>query len=472
LVDVVAGMLGEQDYKFKFRPEAVWQSMKEGVLSVMTKGITGFDAPVSGMGLLESGTILMGMSDLLHTWQGVLPQSDAVRIEKFRSMLHRAALELNAAPSSENFNQYGFLRATLSPLYAQCIETINELQMQPSGGLYAISSHALSIFDSNAMNIEFFSPNIRYLPTTERVALGRKLFFDPGFSANGRRSCATCHRPENAFADHLRKAIAIDEKTTLLRNTPTLLNAAFQTRQFYDSRMATLEFQVNNVVHNELEMGGSIERTVERLQSDSLVSSLFRLAYTDEKEPVSKFTVANALGSYMRSLTSLNARFDKAMRGHLDLSINEQNGFNLFMGKAKCGTCHFMPVFNGLLPPRYAESESEVLGVPAHRGKKAPLDADSGKFLFTRSRVHQFAFKTPTLRNIAITAPYMHNGVFNTLEQVIDFYDKGGGAGLDIPLPNLTLPADKLNLTKQEKKDLISFLQTLTDTTGFFSGRW
>ena len=134
------------------------------------------------------------------------------------------------------------------------------------------------------------------------------------------------------------------------------------------------------------------------------------------------------------------------------------------MGKGKCGTCHYLPLFNGLIPPEFNETESEVLGVPQTKDTiNAKLDPDEGKYNFTRSVVHRHSFKTPTLRNIELTAPYMHNGVYNTLEEVLTFYNNGGGAGLHIAPEYQTLPADKLNLTKKEISDIISFMKTLTD---------
>jgi cytochrome c peroxidase len=154
------------------------------------------------------------------------------------------------------------------------------------------------------------------------------------------------------------------------------------------------------------------------------------------------------------------------MRGDSNLSKREINGFNVFMGKAKCGTCHFLPLFNGAKPPRYYFTESEVLGVPAEKHKnKAVIDNDSGRILITGIPIHLFAFKTPTIRNIALTAPYMHNGVFDTLEEVVEFYDSGGGSGLKIAPENQTLPPEKLKLTRQEKKDLVLFMKSLTDTS-------
>jgi cytochrome c peroxidase len=184
-------------------------------------------------------------------------------------------------------------------------------------------------------------------------------------------------------------------------------------------------------------------------------------------DPITEYTIANALASYIRSLVRLNSRFDAYMRGNDKmLSANERSGFNLFMGKARCGTCHFLPLFNGLIPPFFTETESEVLGVPQTNDKRnARLDPDEGKFTLTKSVVHKMAFKTPTLRNIALTAPYMHNGVFKTLADVVNFYNDGGGKGLGIAPPYQTLPLDKLNLSLAEKQQLIAFMKSLTDTS-------
>ena len=154
------------------------------------------------------------------------------------------------------------------------------------------------------------------------------------------------------------------------------------------------------------------------------------------------------------------------MRGEKLLSSKEINGFNLFMGKAKCGTCHFMPLFSGAKPPRFYFIESEVIGVPATKNKRQPkLDSDSGRFLITRQPLHLFSFKTPTLRNIALTAPYMHNGVFSSLEEVVEFYTDGGGKGLHIAPTNQSLPFERLGLTKDERANIVAFMKTLTDTS-------
>jgi cytochrome c peroxidase len=236
---------------------------------------------------------------------------------------------------------------------------------------------------------------------------------------------------------------------------------------FYDSRHVMLEDVVMEVLGNEKEMNSGAKAAVKNLQAVPGYSQLFKQAYGEADTTITEKNAANAIAAYIRTLISYNSRFDKYMRGEKDkMSATEIKGFNLFMGKAKCGTCHYTPLFNGSKPPTYYYQESEVLGVPATTDTLHPvLDSDPGRMHTLKFDFFNHAFKTPTLRNIALTAPYMHNGVYKTLEEVIDFYNKGGGQGLGLTVPNQTLPADKLLLTVNEKKQLKSFLLTLTDTT-------
>ena len=165
---------------------------------------------------------------------------------------------------------------------------------------------------------------------------------------------------------------------------------------------------------------------------------------------------------------SWQAAHDRALRGDSAAwTPAERRGFNLFTGKAKCATCHFAPLYNGTVPPLYQEAEVEVLGVPARAAwRGARVDPDSGRFRLTRAAPHLHAFKTPTVRNAALTAPYMHNGVYRTLDEVVDFYNRGGGAGIGVALGNQTLPPDSLGLTPAERRSLVAFMRALTDTAG------
>jgi len=298
--------------------------------------------------------------------------------------------------------------------------------------------------------------------TREKVALGKRLFYDASLSGTGTRSCASCHQPGKAFTDGLVKNTSIHGKKLLDRNTPTLINAALQSNLFYDMRVLTLEDQVSDVVHNKAEMGSSLQEVVRRLRKNKAYRKLFSAAFPAKKETgIDTFEVMNAIASYVRSLTELNSRFDQYMQGdQTALTPGEINGFNLFMGKAKCATCHFMPLFNGITPPKYIVSDAEVIGVPASLTDTV-IDPDLGWYNIIGVPSYKHAFKTPTVRNIDRTSPYMHNGVYTTLEQVMDFYNNGGGAGMGLSLSNQTLQEDSLHLTEKEIHDVIAFMKSL-----------
>jgi cytochrome c peroxidase len=329
------------------------------------------------------------------------------------------------------------------------------------------STGATDIYAPGAIDSRWFAPDYAPPPTPELVALGRQLFFDSRLSVTQRRSCATCHQPALGFSDG-REVASVDLGHGRLRNTPTLLNAGLQRAQFMDQRVAFLEFQFEEVMSNPREMGLRPDSAARRLGVDSaLVTRLAATLGKPREQALTGQTLSIAVAAYVRSLEALNSRFDRAVRGDTDaITASERRGFNLFMGRAACGTCHFAPLFGGTLPPAYLESEPEVIGVPATRtAKPAVVDGDLGVFLVSRAPLHRHAFKTPTVRNVALTAPYMHNGVFRTLEEVVDFYDAGGGNGLGMRLPNQTLSAEPLHLTRREKGDLVAFMNALTDTT-------
>jgi len=255
------------------------------------------------------------------------------------------------------------------------------------------------------------------------TVLGRKLFFDNTLSGNKTRSCATCHQPDKHFTDGLvRNSSLLGGQ--LPRNTPGLNYAGFQHAQFWDGRVKTLEEQIVTVLYSKEEMGAT----------DSSIT----------KEMV------DALVAYVRTLAPFNAPLDKYLAGdHNALTSQQQQGFNLFMGKAQCGTCHFAPVFNGSTPPLYDRTEFEVLD-------KDSIDA--GRYGFFKVDFYLNAFKTPTVRNTAATAPYMHDGRYRTMEEVIDFYEKGG-----LNTSNQTMSTQPLKLTAAEKKSIAAFMEALTD---------
>lgn len=463
LIQNVKQLRNESDRVYYFTGSKVCEAMRLGVFRIISLGLTGFDVPQSYHALPETRIVLSAV----YTIAGYYKKGIGNTLYKRGSILFANADKYLVQHSDFNtFDRITFIRSYLNPisewlyLCSKQADYINYDQRNP------LNPDARHLFAPDIMNLSFFSPNERYRINADRVQLGKRLFYDKLLSGDGSRSCASCHQPGNAFTDGIPKPNDLSGNKVLLRNTPTLWNVALQTRQFYDSRTETLENQLSAVVHNTDEMNGSLRNSIGKLNADTIYAALFRMAYPN-KESITEYNIANAIASYVRTLISLNSRFDRYMRRQTDsLTVAEKNGFNLFVGKAKCGTCHYAPVFNGLTPPLYQETESEILAVPATNGKHSIIDSDPGKEGYTRIALHKYAFKTPTVRNAALTAPYMHNGVFNTLEEVLNFYNDGGGAGRGITLETQTLPAEKLNLTKKEMKDIIAFLHALTDTSG------
>jgi cytochrome c peroxidase len=447
-----------------FSDELIFDAVTEELFRITALGITGFDSQSAANGLTECSAALSGVEKIVQFYQDSLLQIPVVKSKQLWNLLAGAKLYLQQHSNFNSFNRMQFIQDYLDPVtqivgaYKQAkgfIENRSPLfysTIKKNNGLFA-----KDIFDVN----KYLDDNTT---STDKINLGRQLFFDKQLSTDNKRSCATCHDPAKAFTDGLSRSIAIDGHTVLSRNAPTLWNAALQRNLFLDSRSFSLEEQVMAVLNNASEMHGSAQHAAEHIIIQKGYDTLYTKAYPAAQTTTAAQNICNAIACYERTLIALNSKFDKHMRGQPALNNSEINGFNLFMGKAKCGTCHFMPLFGGAKPPRYYYNETEVIGVPASNTAPAKLDQDAGRFIVTGLPLHKFAFKTSSLRNIALTAPYMHNGVFKTLAQVLDFYNNGGGKGLKISPKNQTLPFDKLQLSTLEKRDIIAFLKTLTDT--------
>lgn len=282
----------------------------------------------------------------------------------------------------------------------------------------------------------------------EKTELGRLLFFDPILSKGQDMSCATCHNPSLGFSDGLQTAKGLDG-VALQRNSMSLWNVGYATKLFWDGRVTTLEEQMDVPLHAENEMAGSDEETVARLKAIPAYVSLFDNAYGNGADSVSMQNVQSAISSFERTLITNNSPFDKYAAGQFDaLTSQQRRGLNLFRSAAtRCFECHAAPTFSS--------DDFFVTGVPDLSGR----NHDSGRATVANDG-KDGAFKAPTLRNIALSAPYMHNGAFATLEEVIDFYAKGGGRDRGISVDRHIIP---IELTAQEKEDLVAFLYGLTD---------
>lgn len=435
----------------------VFDASRLEVFRVLTLGIAGFDDPLTQKSMAESAVGLEGIQSALKYYAG-----NDERSKKLSSQISAAVTYLQAHTGFGNFNRAEFIAHYGNPIGRSIADLEQHLNIHVIRYNRLLSQDAKTLFDVNAFNVNAYAPNAGAASTPQKVLLGKMLFSDPVLSGTGTRSCRSCHQPEKAFTDGLVKNTVLGNKQPLKRNTPTLLNAGLQPSQFYDLRVTTLEDQASNVVDNPEEMHGSMAVAAKRLWQNKTYKQLFTKAYPVAKRTaIDTLEVMNALGSYVRSLTALNSRFDAYMRGdNTAMSKDELHGFNLFMGKAKCGTCHYMPLFNGTLPPRFMRMESEVIGVPKSATAHV-IDDDLGRFNIVQTPSFKHAFKVTTVRNASRTAPYMHNGVFKTLDEVMNFYNKGGGTGLGIKIDNQTLPFDKLNLSTKESKDVIAFIKSL-----------
>jgi cytochrome c peroxidase len=452
-----------------FDDKHIFDAVRQQIFRVITLGISGFDSPLALYSIPEAASSLTALQETLAFYQHTLQQKSPALSDKLEDIFTKAIAFLQAHPDFNSFDRAAFITDYANPLTSSLAEARPILHIAVPGELRAFSSDALTLFDEGAFQVDYYAPAYEAHMTPERILLGQMLFFDPVLSGNGSRSCASCHNPAKAFTDGKAKSIAFNFEGVVNRNAPTILNAALQRSLFHDMRVHFLEDQASDVMGNKREMHGSFAKAVKALKQSPEYVELFARSFT--ATPQSTLTEENikiAIASYVRSLISLNSRFDQYMRGDKSqLNGQEIKGFNVFMGKGKCGTCHFMPLFNGTVPPDFTTTEAEILGVPATKDTLHPvLDEDLGKFALHKKDLHKFAFKTPSIRNIALTAPYMHNGVFDSMEEVIDFYNRGGGQGLGIDLPTQTLPADQLGLSKEENQALIVFMESLTDTSG------
>ncbi|ACU63225.1 cytochrome-c peroxidase [Chitinophaga pinensis] len=412
-------------YQFSATDQQVLESVRQELIRIMTLYITGYDAPLLKSGIAEARCSMQAIDTVLMSYTG-FEKKDSITY-----YLRQGIQQLTAHPDFDSFDRLSFLVSSALPLQRLVLNSRHDL------------------FHPAVISKDKF-PHSSIAGDT---ALGRRLFFEKALSGNNTRSCASCHQPDRYFSDGLPHNSAINNKEALPRHTPGLLYACYQYSQFWDGRAVSLEDQVLKVLHSPQEMDACDDTLLQRLQRMP--------AYQDITLP----QVQASLAAYLRTLTPFNAPFDRYMAGNKQAMTAEQRtGANIFMGKGQCATCHFAPLFNGLIPPLYNRTEFEVLGTPSNDDLLHPqADHDSGRLAFFPIDFYMGAFKTPTVRNAAPTAPYMHNGAFRTMEQVIDFYDKGGGNGIGLSVPNQTLSAAPLQLSPEEKKALIAFMDALTD---------
>jgi len=316
--------------------------------------------------------------------------------------------------------------------------------------------------------------------TPEKIALGKRLYEDKRFSDDGTVSCATCHDPARAFTDGLATAEGI-RKQKGTRNSPTVINAAYLTSQFWDGRRASLEAQAGDPFLNPIEHGlKSHEPILETIRGDATYPAKFQKVFAVQSNEITIDHVVRAIAAFERTVISGDSPFDRYLYGGEENAISDaaKRGLELFRTKGRCQDCHTI----GQTYALFTDNKFHNLGVGfgkigdrfmalARTFRKArqegkPIDAtvltrrevsELGRFAVTLTPSDIGRFKTPTLRNIAVTAPYMHDGSLQNLEEVMDLYNKGGEEN-----PFLDSGIRPLNLTDREKADIVEFMKTLT----------
>lgn len=449
-------------YRFKCEEQQIAESINEELIRVIALGITGYDAPVLKTGIHESGIALKSIAEVLQQKTREKPDGEATEA---LTLLEKAAVIMEQDTSFDHFNRLEITVEYLLPAQQHLNKYFRSLY--PAIGNNSVYNYkAANIYSPDALRMESFDAYANIDTSEAMRALGKKIFFDKRLSGNNQRSCATCHKPEKYFTDGRSKSLNFKEDGDTKRNAPGLLYSVYQYGQFLDARDSSLMKQVASVLKNPDEMHASLQEAATKL-NDKEYKKLFAAAFKESrKKAVTETHIARAIASYERSLAPFNSAFDKYIAGdYTALNAAQIKGYNLFMGKAQCGSCHFAPLFNGTLPPLYKRTELEVLGTPANSDLKHPVaDNDSGRYDGFKIEFYRFAFKTPTVRNISETAPYMHNGAFKTIEEVIEFYNQGGGNGIGLNVESQTLSDRKLNLSKAEVADIKSFLLTLKDS--------
>jgi cytochrome c peroxidase len=435
------------------------------IARVSTLGISGFDAPLIGDAMREGAAALEGVRVVCGAAGPAYWPSLSRERASLDSALSAAATHLRAHPDFESFNRLAFIST-----YAARAATALDSLRRASGAVPVRIPRgwrvdAPSVYSARAFDTRAYAPSGTPTATPQLITLGARLFADPALSGNGARSCASCHKPDHDFTDGLTRAASIGARgTRVARHTPTILSAGLQPAQFADERSASLEDQALAVLSNPAEMGSSDVHAAAQLRAKPEYATRFADAFGEREPVITPLRVRQALAAYVRSLATMDSRFDRAARGDTSaMSAQERRGFTLFMGKAGCGTCHFAPLFSGVTPPLYMSSDVEVIGTPSSPRQARALDPDSGRAGIDHLPTHLRAFKTPSLRNVAGSAPYMHNGAFRTLDEVIRFYDGGGALGAGAPIINQTLAPDSLHLSASERRAIIAFLGSLTN---------
>jgi cytochrome c peroxidase len=435
---------------------------------------TGFECPDTAHIIPELKLMLSAATDHYAAFNRAFATTPVK--PEYLSLYHAAVQFVSQQPENFSaFDHFTFIRDYINPLFAMNQQMIRDYKVVSRSFVdYSLNKKANSIFDKQLYNGQnekgIFLRVTDTLVLAEIEKLGKLLFYDPILSGNNKRACVSCHKSTEYFTDTLfATSLQFDKKNPLNRNTPSLVNSVYNHLLMLDGKHISLQDQVKEVISNPLEMNSGEDEILTKIVSCPDYKKAFDklLKQTPWEEKISIDHITSAITYYYSKFSGYYAPFDEAMNNQTKYTLSEdaKKGFNLFMSKAQCATCHFTPQFNGVKPP-YVGSEFEVLGVPSDTSY-TNISTDKGRYQVNPAFETLHAFRTGSLRNAAYTAPYMHNGVFKTLDEVVDFYDKGGGAGRGLSVSNQTLSADSLRLTADEKHLLVKFMHSLNERIVF-----
>lgn len=442
------------------------------LLNLSTIYTTGFECPDTSLVIPELRTMLQEVKGINHLFNESFPETPLD--EKYLSLFDRMVeFSENQSSNYSDFDHFTFLKAYVNPLFAMTQGYIRNYKVISKSYMdYSLNKNCNSIFSKslyigqNPKGVFLRVKEAEGLSEIDRV--GKLLFYDPILSGNNQRSCASCHKPTEYFTDTiLSTSLQFDRQTSLKRNSPSLINVEYNHLIMLDGKHISLQHQTKGVIENPHELGSNEKEVLQKVLSCKEYKKAFGdlLKYTPQEKEITFDHIVSAVTFYYSKFSKYYSPFDEAMNTNESLPASAKQGFNLFMSKAQCATCHFVPLFNGVKPP-YTNSEFEVLGVP-DASSPTNLSVDKGRFDVHPANETSNAFRTGTVRNTAHTGPYMHNGVFKNLREVIDFYDAGGGNGRGLDVPNQTLSSDSLHLSDVEKNKLIAFIISLDEKIQF-----
>ncbi len=455
------------DFYIKHDPQQMHYANRLWLLNLASIYTTGFECPNTDSVIVELQAMMESTHEVLSLYNDNYPSYSFSEV--YMEGLESAIQFVKRQPKDfELFDHFIFLRHYINPLYGAVQRRIQDLGLKTSNvNDFSLNPQATSIFGQNVYRAQetmgLFKGLDQDADKQRLWDLGELLFYDPVLSGNNQRSCISCHKPSDCFTENeVKTSMSYDGVNRLERNTPSLLGVLNNHLLMLDGRHIHPLRQANDVIHNQKEMGSTKGEVFKEVMKIKHYRKEFK--YLSSKvlnDELSVDHIYSALIYYYSSFDERKAPFDQVINNEIELPNEVQQGYNLFMSKAECGTCHFLPEFNGVKPP-YVGSEFEVIGTPKDTLFSA-LSEDLG-----RGDVHNVAemtnaFRTPTLRNLSCTQPYMHNGVFETLEEVVDFYNEGGGAGKGLVVDNQTLNSEKLNLTKDEIAKVVTFLKALDE---------